>query len=101
MALVLYAAIALEATSIWRLPMVQMIGNASYAIYLTHDYAIFVVRMMVQHYALSGMSMLVTSILLAVALACAIGYGVHRLIERPVIYFLRRYFEPAAEPPVL
>ena len=92
MALLLAAVVAREDAALWRLPLVQLLGDASYAIYLTHDYAISVVRVALQKLHLSGLLAYVFGISTAIIISCIVGIIVHKFIEKPITRWLHQRF---------
>jgi exopolysaccharide production protein ExoZ len=74
-----------------RPPLFVALGDASYSIYLTH---VIVVPAAVRLWSFSrlgyGASQMVVFAILAVTFAVAVGWLVHRLVERPLLKWLRR-----------
>ncbi|OLP55878.1 hypothetical protein BJF92_01840 [Rhizobium rhizosphaerae] len=70
--------------------LLRLIGDASYAIYLSHFLIIRIVVVLVQHLPLSGPPQFI--ILLATGLAGSIVFGiaVHLLVEKPLIRLFNR-----------
>lgn len=88
-ALLLVAALSVEEMRLWRAPVLLAVGDASYAIYLTHDFAISAVRVVMEKLQLAGGITVIASILLSVIVACIGGYAVYRIIEKPLTHWLR------------
>ena len=57
------------------------IGNASYSIYLTHIFTLVIIRAVLPHGLLS--------ILASMVICAMVGYGVYRIVERPMTERLR------------
>jgi peptidoglycan/LPS O-acetylase OafA/YrhL len=89
-AVLLFAALSLEDARLWRSRVLQAVGDASYAIYLTHDFAVSAVRVLVQKLGLVGDVAVVVAIVLSLVVASIGGYMVHRLVEKPAMNWLRK-----------
>ncbi len=85
-----------------RLPLLERIGDASYALYLSHTFVISVIGKLVER--LLGDPALKTAapiVLLTLLAATVVGLAVHRGIERPLLSALkgarRKALAPAAQ----
>ncbi len=75
----------------------MLLGNASFAIYLTHNVVMLVLIAAVQRLAipLAGRPALALFLLVAVLLSLLVGIAVHALVERPLIRTIDRWTRPA------
>lgn len=89
-AVLLVAVLAVDDHALWRSRLLRGVGDASYAIYLTHDFAISAVRVVIEKLHFSGNSAVVVGIMLSLAVASIGGYLVHRLLEKPMTDWLRK-----------
>ncbi len=80
----------------WR--WIRALGDASYAIYLTHFFVTQAAAMAVQRLGLSGPLPMALAGALALGGAAAVGLAVHRLVEKPMDAALRRLFRSASRP---
>lgn len=84
-ALLVAGCITLESAASWPrnwLKPLELIGDASYALYLSHGLTISLVQKLLAPGLLASVVMVVSSLLVAI--------GVHFLFERPVIHLLKR-----------
>lgn len=91
-ALAVYAFVALEKSSGWRLPIwLVLIGDASFSVYLSHLLVIASIGRIWEKFGGVGLwtnSMILVAMLLS---TLAIGMASFRLIERPLLNFTRRF----------
>jgi len=93
------AATALVALAVWlevsgkRVPqgMCTGLGDASYAIYLTHAFVVIGLLKLADQMHLAGALSILASVAV-LAIACGVGFLVHILIERPSTNLVRRIF---------
>ena len=71
-------------------PVLKLLGDASYSIYLAHTLVINFILNMCKAIPLSGWAQFLTTVTISTAGAAAIGIGVHFLVERPVTRWLER-----------
>ena len=76
----------------------RALGDASYAIYLTHFFVTQAAAMAVQRLGLSGPLPMAVAGALALGGAAAVGLAAHRLVEKPMDAALRRLFRSASRP---
>jgi exopolysaccharide production protein ExoZ len=88
-AFLLYAALSLDSLPLWKARPLQVIGGASFAIYLTHDFAISIVRVFLQQLHVHGALAIVWVMPLVLGVATIIGIYVNRKVEKPMITWLR------------
>lgn len=89
-AMLLYAVVSLENHSrFWQMPIPRHIGDASYAIYLSHELVISMARILVQKAGLVGTPSVAAALALSLIGACVAGVIIHHRIERPIIRWLR------------
>ncbi|WP_407519276.1 acyltransferase family protein [Methylobacterium oryzisoli] len=69
-----------------------LLGDASYALYLVHPFAVRGVRVLAEATGAASLGP-VAVVLAMLALACAAAVGVHRLVERPLTARLRTLLE--------
>jgi exopolysaccharide production protein ExoZ len=90
-ALVIIGAIVCERRFAWKPPkLLLLLGSASYSIYLFHSP---VVSLLAQINAIVGVGRIPPLLLFATmsVVATAVGIGVHLLVEKPLLRFLRRF----------
>jgi exopolysaccharide production protein ExoZ len=68
----------------------QLLGAASYAIYLTHFFSTQIVVKLARHLTRFGATMMMVLALLAFALVVLVGIAVHKKIELPLTALARR-----------
>jgi exopolysaccharide production protein ExoZ len=90
-ALLLYAALSLDDLAFWKARPLQIIGGASFAIYLTHDFAISLVRVFVQQLDVDAALTIAWVIPLALGVAAIMGVCVSRGVEKPMTAWLRSH----------
>lgn len=75
----------------------MLLGNASFSIYLTHNFVMLVLIAAVQRLAipLVGKPVLAAFLFVAVLLSLLVGIAVHALVERPLIRAIDRRTRPA------
>lgn len=98
-ALLVYAVVSLEGSPLWRMRVPLALGNASYAIYLIHEFAVSAVRVVIQSAHLSGALATATALVLSILVASMAGLILHRYVEKPVTQRLRRYLTPDESTP--
>lgn len=91
-ALILYAMVSLEEHAIWKSPKFLALGNASYAIYLTHGFTIAIVAGLLSVLPLGKGIDVFAMLLMSVLASCMVGHWVHRYIEVPILIRLKRRF---------
>jgi peptidoglycan/LPS O-acetylase OafA/YrhL len=69
-----------------------LLGDASYALYLVHPFAVRGVRVLAEATGAASLGP-VPVVLAMLALACAVAIAVHRLVERPLTARLRVWLE--------
>lgn len=98
-ALLLFAAVTLEpwiAARNWRL--LRLIGDASYALYLSHGFVLPVCAILLLRLGLDGIGGAAFAFVLAIAASVAVGIATHLWIERPMTDRLSRWRFRAREP---
>jgi exopolysaccharide production protein ExoZ len=73
-----------------------LLGEASYAIYLTHPFLIKIVTLAYQKLHVGGLAVQAAALLGLYVLVGVVGVAVHLIVERPLIHWLRRRFLPRA-----
>lgn len=68
-----------------------LLGDASYALYLTHPFVIRATTLLWRHLHLGSMAYMLTCL----ALAQAVAVAVHRILERPATRWVRSRLEPS------
>lgn len=74
------------------------VGNVSYSIYLTHVAVLWAFQIAGVYAVPWGRPVQVLWIAVQVAAACGVGYGVYRLVEKPLLDWGRRPKVPRSEP---
>lgn len=88
-ALLLAAVVALENSKMWQMPLLQFLGQASFSIYLIHDFVISAVRVYVQSMGFRGEDATIHAVLWALLASAIAGDIVHRRIEKPMTRWLQ------------
>lgn len=79
---------------------VALLGDSSYVLYLLHPYILYgVIRLMLNPYTM-GVPALVSWIIALMLVACLAAIGVHVVLERPILSYLRSRFAPKRTWPV-
>ncbi len=82
-AMIVAGAIFLEMAGFWRDSRVMnLLGNISYSLYLTHVLVLALVAKLLSRHV-SGLSGDIAMLLIASAMAIVVAYGFYRLVERP------------------
>lgn len=91
-AMMVYGILAFEPARFFRHPFVVLGGNASYAIYLFHVLFIWIVQWMVQAYIGSATAAASWPLLplFEIAGSLIVGMAVYKLIDKPMLRFMRR-----------
>lgn len=77
-----------------------LLGEASYAIYLTHPFVIKAVSIVYARLGVTALPLHALALLATVAIVGAIGVAFHLIVERPVVRALRHRLLPRARPAV-
>lgn len=97
-AILLYAVVSLENHSrFWQRALPRSVGDASYAIYLSHELVISAVRVVLQKLMVTGPLATVSMLILSLVGACIAGIMIHRRIERPILSLLQGTTRPLAK----
>ncbi len=81
-----------------RLPLLQLLGDASYAIYLSHVIVLSALFQLARHFAKSVPTEIAASVVITLTCIGA-GVGVYWFIERPIInWFKTPRLKPAIAP---
>ena len=67
------------------------LGNASYALYLAHPFAIILVRKIWVSLGLATLFGFWPMVLLSLPIACLLAYAVHQWLEVPIIRILQAH----------
>jgi len=90
-ALLVYAVVSLEdVTRFWRHPLLQTLGDASYAIYLFHPFVVFALAKILLLFHMETNMALAVIIPLSLVASSVGGILIHRVIELPLTEYLRR-----------
>ena len=88
---VVTAALALEQRGrVWSWGPIQLLGAASYSLYLVHPFAAIAIEKLARKFALLGGPMLVVCLAIATAAMIIAGLALHRLVERPLQMVAKR-----------
>jgi exopolysaccharide production protein ExoZ len=79
------------------MPALRLVGDASYAIYLSHIIVIGFCGIVVQASELTGIPQLLAMLTLSMIVSTIVGIWVHRKIEKPILRFLNRHLFPRTE----
>jgi exopolysaccharide production protein ExoZ len=82
-------------------PLWHQLGDATYAIYLFHLYAVPMARWLLRQIGVldtPGPFWMAVRLSVCVLIICASGWAVHRWVERPVLAFLRQRLLPSRLP---
>lgn len=101
-ALALMAAVlALQSAGVTlRSPVLLLLGEASYAIYLIHPFLIKIVTLIYQKLHVTQPVAHAAALLALYAMVGAAGIVAHLMVERPMIRWLRARFTPRARPSI-
>lgn len=78
----------------------MLLGEASYAIYLTHPFVIKAASLVYARLGVTPLALQALALLGLYALVALIGVGFHLLVEKPLIRLLRHLLLPRARPSV-
>ena len=83
-AAVVLGAVALE-PRLPRWPAMKILGDASYAIYLTHTLTLPVVQIVLKRAPLTGPVQFAIVMVVSIVISAAVGVAVHKLLEKPFL----------------
>lgn len=92
-ALILWSLISLEGR-FTRLPgysTALAVGDASYAIYLSHGFVLTVVGLVCARMGYTGLGPSIAVVAVCLAISIGLGLWLHRFVERPLGRYLKRY----------
>ncbi|MEP2921492.1 MAG: acyltransferase [Sulfitobacter sp.] len=79
-------------------PILAIIGNASYSIYLSHTITMVPLYKVLRALPLHGWLQFIVVFVLSVTISTLIGIAIYKLIERPMIKGLGRVFDKSSSP---
>jgi exopolysaccharide production protein ExoZ len=83
------------------IPILKLLGDASYSIYLTHLFALSFGYHLFGRIPLAGWPQFLAFMAFALVFSSAVGIAVHLVVELPVVRLLRRLTTPGAKAAVL
>lgn len=80
-----------------RIPLLKVLGDASYSIYLSHTIFLIFIRKALAMLPLSGWAQVWVTGIVATTVSIALGVLVYRYIEKPMLTAMRRRSEPRGD----
>lgn len=82
-----------------RSSLLEQLGDSSYALYLSHMFAIGAVTAITRRtLGTEGTGTMILTCMVCVVLACIAGIAIHRFIEKPILRLINGRGRPAGEP---